>query len=77
MAGRAAWRMGRALCAVDVRFRALSSAANQKGPVDVVEKVATRMLAQREALLQNVGASTDACRSAPQGSLKKLKIWKH
>ncbi|WFD18834.1 Peptide chain release factor 1, mitochondrial [Malassezia caprae] len=36
-----------------VRFRALSSATDRAGPLDVVEKVALRMLAQREALLQN------------------------
>lgn len=55
MAGRPVWRTGRALYAVGVRFRTLSSAASQPGKVDVVEKVALRMLAQREALLQNVG----------------------
>lgn len=54
MVGRLAWRLGRSLSMGGMRTRTISSAAEASGATNMVEKLAERMLVQREALLQNV-----------------------
>lgn len=73
MAVRPAWRVGRALYTLRTSTRTISSSAIRAVAVDVVEKVAVRMLAQREALLQNVSGSHSHLQLGAPGTSRKIK----